>query len=419
LVLDKLSDALRIGSFSRNARLYLMVVALQGLSFGVWETIFYLLLNLDEVGFTADFIGNLFSVGTIAAGLIAFPAGLLCERIGMKRAILIGLASNIASLLQLVTLEPSFLLLASLVSGTMTTVYWLASAPFMMENSNPEERTDLFSVAFAINTITSVVGSLLGGFIPDLLNSLLGAPIGAEAGSPTGYRITLAIASTIALAAAVPILLVKEDKNLQRQRMNSLLNLRNIKNPCIIAKSAIPAGLIGLGAGFIVPLFSLFFKLKFAGTPEQIGVIFALGNFTLGLSTLAAPSLARKMGKVRGVVFCQLLSMPFVMLIALASNLVLASGAYLARGALMMMVQPTKSAFIMEIVGEGERATTNGILFVADNIPRAVAASVSGKMINSNDFYTPFLLTTIMYFMASSTFFLFFRKVEVEKRGKT
>ncbi|MDH5779574.1 MAG: MFS transporter [Candidatus Bathyarchaeota archaeon] len=417
--MDKLSDAVRIRMFSRNAQLYLVVVALQGLSFGMWETIFYLYLNLAEVGFTADFIGNLFSVGTIAAGLIAFPAGLLCERIGMKRAILIGLTWNIASLLQLITLEPSFLLLASIVSGTMTTVYWLASAPLMTENSRPEERTDLFSVVSAINTTTGVLGSLLGGFMPDLLNRLNGIPTGLEVASPAGYRITLALASTIALAAAVPILLVKEDKNIQRQRTSSLLNLRNIKSPCIIAKSAIPAGLIGLGAGFIVPLFSLFFKLKFAGTPEQIGVIFALGNFTLGLSTLAAPSLARKMGKVRAVVFCQLLSMPFIMLIALASNLALTSGAYLARGALMMMVQPTKSAFMMEIVGESERATTNGILFVADNIPRAVGTSVSGKMISGNDFYTPFLLTTIMYFMASSTFFLFFRKVEAAKRGKT
>ncbi len=66
----------------------------------------------------------------------------------------------------------------------------------------------------------------------------------------------------------------------------------------------------------------------------------------------------------------------------------------------------------MELVTEKERATTNGLMIMADNVPRAVTASISGVMMTGNDFYTPFLFTTVTYFIASSLYYVFFRKVE-------
>jgi len=59
----------RISTLSRNTKLYLVATILQGLSFGIWGVIFNLYLNLPEVGFQLDFIGNMFSAGAIATGL--------------------------------------------------------------------------------------------------------------------------------------------------------------------------------------------------------------------------------------------------------------------------------------------------------------------------------------------------------------
>jgi predicted MFS family arabinose efflux permease len=66
----------------------------------------------------------------------------------------------------------------------------------------------------------------------------------------------------------------------------------------------------------------------------------------------------------------------------------------------------------MEMVADSERATTSGLMVMADNIPRAVTASLSGTMMTGSDFYTPFLFTTVTYFCASSLYFVFFRKAE-------
>jgi len=354
----------------------------------------------------------MFTANAIATGLVALPAGLLCERIGTKRAILVSQTANLVSLTQIVTLQPSILLLASLITGFIGTIGWVASAPFMMENSQPEERTYLFSVGWAVMVIMGVIGSYVGGAMPDTFNAALGLPVGSEIGSATGYRVTLVIAIALALAATGPILFIKEDETVQRQKTGALLSLKNIRSPATIVKFMIPTGLIGFGAGFIVPLFNIFFKLKFAATPEEVGIIFALGNVTLGIGTLVAPTLSNKIGKVKAVVVCQYFSMPFIMFMTLSPSLALAASAYFVRGAFMNMAGPVSTTFQMEMVTEGERATTSGLMVMSDNIPRAVTASISGKMMTGSDFYTPFLFTTATYFVASSLYFVFFRKAE-------
>jgi len=308
-------------------------------------------------------------------------------------------------------LQPSILLLASLVAGLIGTLGWVASAPFLTENSSQEERTYLFSVDWALMTIMGVIGSYVGGVMPDSFNALLDLSTGID-GSAVGYRISLAISVTLALTAVVPILLMRKNKTLQKQKMVDLISFRNIKSHRTILKFMIPTALVGFGAGFIVPLFNLFFDLRFSATTEQIGLIFALGNVTLGIGIFAAPVLSDKLGKVKSIVICQFLSMPFIMLMTLSPSLALASTAYIARGALMNMAGPISSTLQMELVAAEERATTHGLMVMADNIPRAVTASISGGMMTGNDFYTPFLFTTVTYFIASSLYFVFFKKAE-------
>lgn len=401
----------RLGMLSRNAKLYVVSTALQGFGFGIWGVIFYLYLNLDEVGFQPNFISNMFTVGAMATGLVALPAGLVIERLGTKRALLIGFAANFANLVQIIVLHPSFLLIASLASGLIGTVSWVATAPFMMENSTSEERTYLFSVDWAMMIVMSVLGSYIGGVMPDFFNSVLGLATGEHAAA-FGYRVTLGISIGLALIAVIPVLLIRESKKQRTQRMGELLALRNVKSHRTILKLIIPVAIIGFGAGFIVPLFNLFFKLKFVATAAEIGFLNAMSSVTLVVGTLLAPVLSKRFGKVRAIALCEFFSMPFIMLTTLSPNLTFAGCAFVARNALMNMAGPITGTFQMEIVTETERATTNGLIVMADNIPRAVTASISGEMMTLSDFYTPFLATTITYFIASLLFFLFFRKAE-------
>jgi MFS family permease len=407
----------RFGSFSRNAKLYLLSGALQGLGNGIWGVIFYLYLNSHEIGFQPNFIGNLSTASLIATGIIALPAGLLCERIGTKRAIIISQLSILAALAQIITLQPSILLFASFASGLIGTMGSVASAPFMTENSQSEERTYLFSVSSTIGIIMGVIGSLAGGIMPDALNAAFRLPTGAGTGSAVGYRITLATVTFLYAVAIYPLLLIRlNEKSAHKHKVTALLSLRNIENPRTILKFMVPTAIIGFGAGFIVPLFNIFFTRRFHATSGQVGFIFALGSSTLAIGTLVAPRLAYRLGKVKAVVVCQFLSMPFIMLVTLAPDLTAAVGVYLMRGALMNMAGPINTAFQMETVSENERATASGLMTMSDSIPRSIAVSFSGAMMTLKDFTTPFLFTTGTYFAASSLYFTFFRKGQKTKK---
>jgi len=190
------------------------------------------------------------------------------------------------------------------------------------------------------------------------------------------------------------------------------LRLKNIRSPQTIVKFMIPTALIGFGAGFIVPLINLFFKIRFLASTEQVGIISALGSITLGVGALVAPFLAARLGKVRSVAACEFLSLPFIMLIPLSPNLTYGATAYVLRTALMNMSGPIGTMLQMELVSDSERATTSGLMTMADGLPRATAASASGQMLNEGNYVTPFLITAIIYPLAASLYYLLFRKVE-------
>ena len=393
-----------IRMFSRNARLFLASTVLTGLSFGIWEAIFN--LYLGELGYNADFAGFVFSLSAFATGLMALPAGLLCEGLGRKRSLLLGtLASNLFSLIQVMTVDSSLILVTSLIAGLVGTISWVAYSPFMMENSEKEERTYLFSMSWALMTVAAMVGSLLGGYLPDFFALLL------QVETTIGFRLTLLCSVAFAFASLLPILLTREKRTL-KQKATQIISLKNMQSRFTILKLILTTGLIGFGAGFIVPLFNLFFQNKLNATEEQIGVIFALGQVALAIGTFLAPVLSSRIGKVKAVVLCQICSIPFISMIALSGTLELAGFSYLVRGALMNMAGPIGSTFAMEVVQSTERATTSGLTVMADMIPRAVSANLGGQMMSSGEYVVPYLYTSLFYIAAATLYLRFFRKME-------
>lgn len=393
-----------IRMFSRNARLFLASTILTGLSFGIWEAIFNLYLR--DLGYKEDFVGFMFSLSAFATGFMALPAGLLCEGIGRKRSLLLGkLISNLFYLVQVFTADPSLLLATSLVAGLVGTISWVANAPFMMENSEKKERTYLFSMSWAFMTVAGMVGSLLGGYLPDSFAVMV------QGETVLGFRLTLLCSIVFTFVSVLPILLIRE-KETSRQTAAQLLSLKNIQSVATILKLILTTGLIGFGAGFVVPLFNMFFANKLHATTGQIGIIFALGQIALAIGTFLAPVLSNRIGKVKAVVLCQVCSIPFISMIALSETLELAGFSYLVRGALMNMAGPIGSTFTMEVVQSTERATTSGLAVMADSIPRAIGANLGGQMMGSGEYVLPYFYMSIFYVAASTLYFGFFRKME-------
>lgn len=73
----------------------------------------------------------------------------------------------------------------------------------------------------------------------------------------------------------------------------SLKDLGELRSSWLI-KRLMPEAIIGLGAGgVIIPLFSLWFYLKFHINIANLSIVYAISNATLALGTLMAPTISR------------------------------------------------------------------------------------------------------------------------------
>ncbi|MDP6633249.1 MAG: MFS transporter, partial [Dehalococcoidales bacterium] len=164
-----------VRSFSLNARLYLAYSLSEGLGTGMWTVLFT--LYLLWLGFDIKFIGLLVGIDMLFHGLFAFPAGLIGDKIGRRKAFFLATTLNItARVITLLTLNPTALIILTAFRGIGEGFHTVAGAPFMMENSQPEERPHLFSINASFMNLSRFVDFLAGGLVPLFWAGVLGLP---------------------------------------------------------------------------------------------------------------------------------------------------------------------------------------------------------------------------------------------------
>ena len=406
--LSKSKDYIRrMGSFSPNAKLFLIGNILLSISGGIWGVIFN--LYLLDVGFRKDFVGYMLSVGELAMGLGALPAGLLCDRIKRRRSFLLAISSGaILGFVQIFTLNGTVLLVTSLLSGGISSaLYIVAWAPFIVEHSSPKERVYLFSMSSVLGWIFGMIGNIIGGILPETFAIFLNT----NTSDVLVSRTTLVCALAFQLAGLVPLYVVKEAIGSPSEQPKTF-SFKNIKSRATISKLVLVTALMGLGSGFIVPLFNVFFESKLGASKAEIGTVFALGQIGVAVGTLLMPAVAAKLGKVKTVSTVELLSIPFILAIVLSPNLVWATMPYIVRGSLMNMVGPLRDSFSMEVVYASERATTSGLNGMFWSVLRAGGTAVAGGMMEGGDFFSPYVLTTVLYAASSILYLFFFSKTK-------
>jgi predicted MFS family arabinose efflux permease len=176
-------------------------------------------------------------------------------------------------------------------------------------------------------------------------------------------------------------------------------------------KLALPAALIGLGAGLIIPFLNLYFRDRFGLTPAGIGALFSVMQGFMVAGNLFGPAVSRRLGLVRGVVLTQLASVPFMVALALSTSFPVVVASFFLRGGLMNMNQPLTTHFAMEVVPEREHAITNSLLSLSWFVAWSLSADIGGSLIERRGYTEPLLLAALLYAFASVLYWLFFHRV--------
>lgn len=417
-------DAVR--HFSRNARLYMVHIVGMDMIHGTWEVLFNLyLLALFEPTHGVElfgqhmhavtFVGLRLAIASVASGIVSLPAGLLSDRIGRKASFILGDgAGAVISLLNVLVVDPVFLLFTPIVSSFAGSLHHVSETAFMAENSTARERVHLFSVGGSLSTAVGIVGSLIAASFPAFVLWF--------GGQLPAYRAATLIGIALWFLSLIPALMLREEKSPAASARRVSIGLGNIKHPRLVARLVTTGALLSVGYGAALPFMNVFFHEHLHADETEIGTTFATAALFVAVGGLFAPLIASRLGKVRGVTFARLAAVPVVLSLALSPEttgeaatigLTAAGLAIALRSMLMNVSVPIAEAFAMEVLDPSERATMVGLETAAASLLRAGAVVVASASIANNDFFLPFAITAGCYLLSTGLFWFWFRGHEV------
>jgi len=393
-----------IRGFSRNAVLFLWCSSLSSLSYGISSVV--LNVYFIHVGLSEGLLGALIFYSSIAGMLFSLPGGRASDRFGRRPVLLVsGLVYAAASVVQVAFPFAGVLVGTTLVAGASSAAAMVTGGPILVEASTASDRAHLFGLWSALGLVATVVGNALGGLLPTLFGTFSG-------GADTAFalRSTLYVGAALSALSVVPLLGLKESGPLPAAAASAApLGWLGLPDRRLVARILLPQFLVGLGAGFFVPLQNVFMSRRLGATVAEIGLVAWTSSAATALGSLGSPALARRWGKVRAITFTQLASLPFLAVMGLSGDFWVYGAASLVRCALMNLATPLINTFNLEIVGPGERATVSSLIQTVWNLGWALSGYAAGWIMQHVSYRLPYAFTLVLYTVSITSFYGYFR----------
>jgi MFS family permease len=346
--------------------------------------VFLLLYNLHllALGFREDFLGRIASAATVGTIAGALPMGWLAHRFGVRAALMATIISvAIVSAMRAIAETPAALAAAAFAGGVAMSGWAVQFIPAVSQLTTSEGRTRGFSLFASVGIATGAVAGLIGGRLPGWISALAPALSELEA-----RRSALLAASAIAAFALMPARL-----------------LRFPERPAAVAAKSYPSSpafrsflaalaVWHIATGAFNPFFNAWLVRRVHASTEAVGTIFSASQAVQVAALLAAPSILRRLGMIRGVSAMQGATALSLAACAFATNLPFASAAYIAYMSAQFMSEPGMFTLLTDRVPESQRSGASAIYFVTISITSALASLAAGAGYAAAG-YTPVLLT--------------------------
>lgn len=408
MLISILHDILGFKRFPRDAKLLIISSIVMSFTQGYMFVDFS--IYLSQVGYNTYLIGIVLSVPTFLGALFMIPMGHLSDMYGRKRFILMArLFSFIGATIYFLTYNLILIIIAGIFQGIAFANASSSYNALMAEKTTPQDRNLIFASNSFLSGIAQAAGMFYGS-IPPIIGHIYHLDVF------TSYRVLFLTSIIGLLISTLLILRVKEDYSGNRKGNMKFFDLFHFpeKSKGTIIKLSV-LGMIGLGAGIIVRLFSLWFYLKFHVNVDVLGPIFSVSQIVTAFASITTPSIARKIGEIRTIVFTEALSVIILITMPFLPYYYLAGIFLIIRNFLMNMSGPIMTSFTMSIIPEDERARGSAIIQFFDSLPRSFGPYIGGFFMSLGYIDLPFYFTGTLYSISIGLFYLFFRNVKIPK----
>lgn len=363
-----------------------------GFIWGANQTVFS--IYLYKIGLTPAQVGIIYALSTTFMTLGALVMGYLADLYDRVRLYYV-LSSASAVLTALMGLPSPSVVAVSYISTSFLNRYTVYNAILGDYAKSRGISNEAFAYSAALSSFFAAMGS---------------SSASITALGPAGFRALFVLEGLVVALSALFIAIAGPVSKIERAKFS--LNLKELKSYWLL-KRLIPESIIGLGAGLIIPLFSLWFYLKFHVSVMSLSISYALSDLTLSVGTAAAPLIAKALkSRVDSIVVLQsiataiLAAMPFISIAEVDLAL------FVARTALMNMANPLLSALINDLVPQEERGRVFGAWSALSNIPRALGPLAGGYLMDLGFIDAPLFMTAGLYAFAVILFKILFRNID-------
>ena len=375
-------------------------------------TLVVLPIYLNEIGFSAQVIGAVTSVSSVANTIALIPFAIAADRYGRKPFVLAGfLSSTAAYLLFAYTRDLNMLLLASALGGVglaggFSSAVWTPAWTALLADKSHERRTGAFAWSQGIWALALTAGSAMA-VIPFLLRAKLNTAFGAS------YEYAFLLLAGFAVVSGVVLLPVRETPPKRTKGVGSRGWFR-LRSRSQIAKFSVTVGMVGFASGLAVQLLSLWFNKMYGASDTALGPWFGAAEATSLVVVPLIPRLTGKLGSPKTVLLTQGLSSALLAVMVVAPTYQFAASLYIARNFFMNIAWPIQQSYLMGTVTRQERASASAITYTVWGVGSSISPLLAGYFLSGTSFISisaPLSVGGGLYLASAVVFYLFFRNI--------
>lgn len=380
-----LSDMMQ---FSPGVRRFLATETLLGIGLGIAT----LLLNLHllALGLAETQLGAISSVGNICMGVVSIPCGLLANRFGRKRLLVLGLGLMGAGYGAFAFATGLWLLFAAQIMQSVGMCLLVTTEIQLLYSYSVsrQEETRGFSMLFAVFTLFMGIGTLAGGFLPRLLG-----------GARTDYQWSLLAAGLCILACGLfrlALLPQEQAAPAAAKEPSTVDGSSRVRRKLRLPGKAVwifctMNFLLAASINFVEPFQNVIVKFRMDWPDTMVSLLLTLNGLAQFIGSFLMPVCLERLGIRRTYRLVFAANLLGTLLLAAAVPPAAFSILLLIRGGATVVSNNLVLTHTMSVTSEEERNAYAGIRQVTRSIGASAAIYSAGFLLAGKHYALPFL----------------------------
>lgn len=328
---------------------------------------------------SAATVGMVLTVGSVVGAGLVLAVGLAADRIGRRPVLVaVGLLGAAGAAALAVSTNLAVVIVASGLggvgrgggagSGGAFGPFFPAEQPLLAASVAPGERTRAFGRMSFIGGVASAVGSLVAG-LPSVLHH-------AGMSWTAAYQVLFlvgAVGSLLVAAASLPLREARRSAPAPGAAPATSAAPAGMSTRQLTGRLGLTNALNGFGFGFVGPLLTYWFHVRYGVGPAEMGVLFTAVNLVSAVPYLGAHHLTNRFGTVWTVVLARSAGLLMLLAMAAAPTFTVAGVLLCLRIGFNSLSVPARQSFAMGAADERRR----GAVAAFTTLPSMVTSSAS------------------------------------------